>query len=62
MGDGKRSESGASFGVYDSFRYPLPVKMSHFFMQNKILQQEGTTGSCAHGILIIVIGNTGCGG
>lgn len=39
--------------VNHSFRYPLLVKMSHFFQKVKVFQQGGASAACLERILII---------
>lgn len=49
MGDFEVSKSTRAFSMDDSFRNPLPVEMSHFICEDKILEQDWSTGTHSQG-------------
>ncbi|PMQ14793.1 hypothetical protein JaAD80_19100 [Janthinobacterium sp. AD80] len=56
--DGKSAVGARTFGMHHALGNALAVEMLEFFDQVEVLQQQGTAGAGADGILVVGDGNT----
>src|SRR5690606_12053274 len=60
VGNGESTIGAGAFRMDDTLRNTFPVEMCHLFVKYEVLKKNRSSRPCRHGVLILVIRDTGC--